>query len=184
MDYGFHDKLSLDGQGLVLFFAHVLFVDTVDINLLTLFYSFKNFLFGELFFLLFGLQKSSGLLFSHSFKFLLEFVFVLITSDDIALPFEFGIVHVMLEFLDFFEVLLGAGLLIGHVFLVEDKLRESFLRKVLHFVDDYILGIVFLINLISFINETARVNQSKYIKIKKTIRRASINKNETLLIFN
>jgi hypothetical protein len=65
------------------------------------------------------------------------------TSEGVALLFEFGIVHIMLEFLYFLDVLLIAGLFIRHVFLVEDELSESFLGQILHFVDDYICVLYF-----------------------------------------
>ena len=43
---GFHDKLGLDGQRLVLFFIHVFFVGTINVDLLAFFEAFENVLFG------------------------------------------------------------------------------------------------------------------------------------------
>lgn len=104
----FHDQLCLNRQGLVLFFVHVLFVHTIDVNLLTLSDRFEHFFLGQFFLFFFGIEVGSGLLLVHALELLFEFIFILGTPDGMALFFELRVVHVMFEFLDFFDVFLGA----------------------------------------------------------------------------
>jgi hypothetical protein len=128
----FHDQLYLNGQRLVLFFVHVLFIHTIDVNLLAWSDCFEQFLLGQFFLFFFRIKVCSGLFLVHVSELLFESVFILGTSDGMALFFELRVVHVMFEFLDFFDVFLCAWLFVGHVLLVEDELGESFLGQIFH----------------------------------------------------
>lgn len=129
---GFHDELCLNGQGLVLLFIHVLFIHTVNVNLLALSHCFDDSLFRQFFLLLFGIEVGSGLLLVHSLELFFEPIFILSSPDGMSLFFEVGVIHVMVEFFDFFDIFLCTGLFVGHVFLIEDEFGESFFGKILH----------------------------------------------------
>lgn len=91
-----HDQLCLNGQRLIFFLIHFLFIDHIDVDLLAIFNGLENSFLGKFFSLLFIIQIFSSLLLTHPKKLLFEFIPILSPSNCVSLFFHLRVVHVVL----------------------------------------------------------------------------------------